>query len=282
MKILVTGARGMLGSDLMERLGRGHEAVGVDIDEFDILDARAVRDGIASYAPGWVVHCAAFTNVDGCEAEPGKAYEVNATGAGNVAAACRTAGARLVFISTDYVYDGRKDAPYVETDPVGPLNVYGASKLKGEQDALAALPDALIVRTSWLYGRKGPNFVEAILAQVGKKDELSVVADQAGSPTYTPDLSDGITRLIEAGAAGVVHVSNEGACSWYEYALRVLDLAGVRGIKVRPITTAELGRPALRPANSALSKDRYNAVTGHRLRPWDEALAEYIRVRASG
>jgi len=279
MKILVTGANGMLGSDLMARLKDSHEAVGVDIGDFDILDGQGAIDHLALVRPDWVIHCAAFTNVDGCESEAGKAYRVNGDGARNVALACLAAGSKMLYLSTDYVYDGRKKTPYVETDPVGPLNIYGMSKLRGEEGVLDVLPGALVVRTSWLFGLNGPNFVEAILGQVGKKDELRVVADQVGSPTYTLDLADALTRLVEAGASGVVHVSNEGGCSWLEYAVKILDISGVKGVSVVPITTAELGRPALRPENSVLSKGRYRAVTGHRLRDWQEALAEYIAKR---
>ena len=279
MKILVTGAAGMLGTDLMKRLTGSHEVIGVDIAEFDITDEIATASFVADVSPDWVIHGAAFTNVDGCEKEPDNAFCVNADGPRNVARACWAARCRMLYVSTDYVYDGSKREPYVETDPTGPLNVYGASKLRGEQEVLKVLKDALIVRTSWLFGANGPNFVEAILGQVGKKDELKVVDDQIGSPTYTPDLADGLARLVEAGTSGIVHVSNEGACSWYEYAVKVLGLAGAGGIRVLPIGTAELGRPALRPAYSVLSKDRYFAITGRRLRGWEEALEEYMRIR---
>jgi dTDP-4-dehydrorhamnose reductase len=296
MKILVTGAVGMLGIDLMERLGRGHEPVGVDLahrtsanpdvpglipDNFDILDEADIRSRVASIKPDWVIHCAAYTNVDGCEKEPDKAYTVNADGAVNVAKACWGAGAKMLYVSTDYVYDGKKREPYVETDPAGPLNVYGSSKLRGETGVLGVLPGALVVRTSWLFGLNGPNFIEAILGQVGKKDELDVVSDQVGSPTCTQDLADALARLIEVDASGVVHVSNEGMCSWHGFAVKVLELAGAGNIKVNPITTEKLGRPALRPAYSVLSKDKYAGITGHRLRRWEDAVADYI-CRRSG
>ncbi|MBI5189582.1 MAG: dTDP-4-dehydrorhamnose reductase [Nitrospirae bacterium] len=279
MKILVTGAAGMLGSDIVDRLKGRHEVVGVTRHDFDILDELMVRGYLLQEKPDWVIHSAAFTNVDGCEKEPDKAYRVNGEGPGSVARACWHVGARMAYVSTDYVYDGTKGEPYVETDPVAPLNVYGRSKLMGEAEVLKVLPDALIIRTSWLFGRRGPNFVEAILGQVGKRDELTVVDDQVGSPTYTPDLADGIVRLVESGAPGVVHLSNEGTCSWFDYANKIFELAGVTGISVKPITTEQLGRPAVRPKYSVLSKDRYFAVTGHRLRDWREALAEYIRQR---
>lgn len=284
----------MLGIDLMERLAASHEPVGVDLahraeprqdvqgmlpGNFDILDESAVRSTVAAIKPDWVIHCAAYTNVDGCEKEPDKAYAVNAAGAGNVARACWGAGARMLYVGTDYVYDGRKGSPYVETDKTGPLNVYGDSKLKGESEAQGVLPDALIVRTAWLFGLNGPNFVEAILGQVGKRDELDVVDDQVGSPTFTIDLADALVRLVDGGASGIVHVSNEGNCSWHGFAVRILELAGVAGMKVNPITTEKLGRPALRPAWSVLSKDKYASVTGHRLRGWEDALAEYMKLR---
>lgn len=277
MKILVTGAGGMLGADLVARLSGGHEVIGVTRQEYDVTDETGVRAFTAEARPDWVIHCAAFTNVDGCEKEPDKAYRVNAEGTRNVARACWGAGARLLCVSTDYVYDGSKGEPYVETDPVRPLNVYGSSKLKGEQEALKALPEALIVRTSWLFGKNGPNFVKAVLSQAGIKPRLSVVADQVGNPTYTPDLAGGLARLVEAGASGVVHVSNSGQCSWFEYAKKILEMSGAKGTEVEPISTAELGRPALRPAYSVLSNEKYNSITGHRLRDWQEALAEYLK-----
>jgi dTDP-4-dehydrorhamnose reductase len=279
MKILVTGAAGMLGTALMGRLKGAYDAVGVDISDFDVTDGLSVSKRVSMVRPDWVVHCAALTNVDACEGEPEKAYRVNAAGAGNVADACRAAGAKMVFLSTDYVFDGGKRSPYVETDPTGPLSVYGMSKLRGEREVQRLLPGALVLRTSWLYGLHGPNFVEAILAQVGKKDELAVVSDQVGSPTYTIDLADAVVRLVEADAVGVVHVTNEGECSWSDYAVKILGLAGVKGVRVRPITTAELGRPAPRPAYSVLSKDKYRAITGHSPRAWEEALAGYIKSR---
>jgi dTDP-4-dehydrorhamnose reductase len=276
MKIMVTGAKGMLGKDLMARLKGRHDAAGVDIDDFDILTEMETRDKVAGVRPDWVIHCAAYTNVDGCEKDPEKAHQVNADGSRNVAKACWGAGSRMLYISTDYVYDGRKGSPYVESDPVNPLSEYGKSKLKGEQAVHGVLPDALIVRTSWLFGQNGPNFVEAILKQVGVKDELGVVDDQVGSPTCTVDLSDALARLIEADASGVVHVSNAGMCSWYDYARKILELSSAAGITVKPITTEELGRPAPRPAFSVLSNEKYRKITGHSLRTWEEALAEYI------
>lgn len=279
MRILVTGAGGMLGSDLVARFRSGHEVTGVTRHDFDILKESEIRGFLARVRPDWVIHAAAFTNVDRCESEPDKAYRVNSEGARDVARACWSVGARMLYISTDYVFDGTKGSPYMENDPVNPLNVYGKSKLRGEQEVQKVLRDALIVRTSWLYGHKGPNFVEAILAQVGKKDELAVVADQVGNPTYTPDLADAVARLVEAGAYGPVHVTNEGLCSWYGYAGKILELAGITGMKIKAVTTAELGRPAVRPAYSALSKDRYYNITGHRLRDWKEALAEYLERR---
>ena len=299
MRIAVTGAAGMLGTDFLARLSGAHEAIGLDLPQrieshvvaqviapvdsnkfsfraCDILDEIAIRELIAELKPDWVIHCAAFTNVDGCEKEPDKAFRLNAEGARNVAKGAWGAKANMLYVSTDYVYDGEKTEPYVETDGTGPLNVYGQSKLKGEVEVLNILPDALIVRTSWLFGKNGPNFIEAILAQVGKKDELSVVSDQVGSPTYTVDLSDALARLIEVDASGVFHAANEGYCSWFQYAREILRLSGAAGINVKPMTTEELGRPALRPAYSVLSKEKYKRTTGHNMRHWEEALKDYL------
>ncbi len=290
----------MLGTDLMARLSGAHEVVGLDLPHrlesqragaqfvvpfdlnkisfraCDILDEIAIRELIAELKPDWVIHCAAYTNVDGCEKEPDKAFRLNADGARNVAKGAWGAKAKMLYVSTDYVYDGKKNSPYVETDLTGPLNVYGQSKLKGEAEVLSVLPRALIVRTSWLFGKNGPNFVEAILAQVGKKDELSVVSDQVGSPTYTVDLADALMRLVDADASGIFHAANEGYCSWFQYAREILRLSGSDGINVKPITTEELGRPALRPAYSVLSKEKYKRTTGHRMRVWEEALNDYL------
>ncbi|MHB8173004.1 MAG: dTDP-4-dehydrorhamnose reductase [Nitrospirota bacterium] len=294
MKIAVTGAAGMLGTDLMARFSNDHELIGLDLPHrlagaqvakgvslcgCDILDEMTFRELVAETRPDWVIHCAAYTNVDGCEKEPDKAFRLNADGARNVAKGAWGAGARMLYVSTDYVYDGRKNGPYVETDQTGPLNVYGQSKLKGELEVVNVLPGALIVRTSWLFGKNGPNFVEAILSQIGKKDELSVVSDQTGSPTYTADLADALARLIEADASGMFHAANEGYCSWFQYAEKILSLSGAQGIKVKSITTEELGRPALRPAYSVLSKEKYGRITSHRFRHWEEALQDYLRHR---
>ena len=302
MKIAVTGAAGMLGTDLMARLSGAHEVVGLDLPQrleshvgaqfiapvdsnkisfraCDILDEVAIRELTAELKPDWVIHCAAYTNADGCEKEPDKAFRLNADGARNVAKGAWGAMAKMLCVSTDYVYDGEKTEPYVETDVTGPLNVYGKSKLKGEVEVLNVLPGALIVRTSWLFGKNGPNFVEAILAQVGKKDELSVVSDQVGSPTYTVDLADALARLVEADASGTFHAANEGYCSWFDYAREILRLSGAAGINVKPITTEELGRPALRPAYSVLSKGKYGSTTGHRMRGWEESLRDYLNHR---
>lgn len=277
MKILVTGARGMFGTDLVKRFtvhGSQFTVIGVDIEDFDITDEKETVKEIKRISPEVVINTAAFTDVDACETEREKAFMVNRDGARNVALGCREAGARLIHISTDYVFDGRKRKPYKEDDEPRPLNIYGLSKLEGEREISNF--KFLIVRTSWLFGRNGKNFVDTILKLSSEKDELKIVDDQVGSPTYTVDLSEAIERLINVGALGVVHCSNDGKCSWYDFTKEILRMAG-KGVKVIPIRTDELKRPAPRPAYSVLSNERYYNITGHRLRSWEEGLRDYLK-----
>jgi dTDP-4-dehydrorhamnose reductase len=282
MRVLVTGAKGMLGTDLCAVLAaRGMAPIGIDIDEADLTDAAKTLRVIRDASPSVVVHAAAYTRVDDAEKNPGLAFRVNAEGSRNVAAAAATAEAPLIAISTDYVYDGAKRSSYVETDPVGPLGAYGKSKLAGENEIVAVWPRHVILRTEWLYGVNGPNFVKTILRLAGEKPHLEVVADQMGAPTYTMDLADGISRiaeqLVSAGAEkyGVYHIAAGGACSWHEYATRIMSLAG-KAIEVRPITSDKLARAAPRPANSALDCSKLDRAFGVRLPHWEDALRRYL------
>ncbi len=276
MKILILGAEGMLGKDLRDTLRFKYPVLGMDIGEIDICRPRAVMDEVQRIQPAVVINAAAYTDVDGSESHRETAFAVNADGARNVAVACASVGARMIHMSTDYVFDGFSPEPYREEDPPSPLNIYGSSKLTGERHIQEALKDFLIVRTAWLYGHHGKNFVKAILRQAGEKKELRVVNDQKGSPTFTQDLSRAILRLIEVGATGVVHVTNAESCTWFDFAREILREKGLKGISVIPISSAELNRPARRPANSSLNCSLYSALTGGEMRPWREALWDYL------
>lgn len=277
MKILVAGAKGMLGTKLMSIL-YGHEVAGLGKDELDVTDKKGVADAVSLYRPDVVINSSAFTKVDECETKVDLAFSVNSDGPKNLALACRDNNAKLVHISTDYVFDGTRAEPYKEDDSTNPVSAYGKSKLAGEENIRAIMDDYLIVRTQWLYGENGPNFVETILRIASERDELRVVNDQTGSPTYTKDLALSIRALIEKGCRGVYHAANSGSCTWYEFAIEILKLEGLDK-KVLPITTEEIARPAKRPAHSVLSCDKLKDDAGFLFRPWKEALAEYMRSR---
>lgn len=236
---------------------------------------RALFDSVR---PDVVINCAAFTRVDECERQVELAMSVNGDGPGIVAAAAREVGARVVHISTDYVFDGSKAGPYVEDDAPGPeaaLSVYGRSKLAGERAVQAVGGEWLIVRTSWVFGPAGPNFVATILERARTHPELRVVNDQRGRPTYAPDLAGAIVALVERAASGVVHVANGGVCTWFDLARQAVTLAGLPA-QVRPCTSDEFPRPARRPANSVLDTTRFERIVGRPLRGWAEALGEYV------
>jgi dTDP-4-dehydrorhamnose reductase len=277
--VLVIGANGMLGRDLM---GVHHsslsndEIFGWDIDEIDIQKGEETISKIEKLRPDIVVHIAAYTDVDGCELNEEKAFAVNAEGTKHVALAASRCQAKMVYLSTDYVFDGNKREPYLETDFPHPLNVYGRSKWQGEQYVQELVRDALIIRTQWLYGRHGRNFVTSILNQAREKRVLSIVNDQIGSPTYTVDLARVITALIQSDARGIFHVANSDLCTWYTFGQAILKLSGMDKVRVIPISSKELGRPAVRPYYSVLSCQKLKKETGLALRPWPEALKDYL------
>lgn len=277
MRMLVTGAQGQLGREL-EQVLIGEDLILADHADYDLRD-RSIGQKIAKQYPHIIIHAAAFTNVDGCERDPLTAFQVNACGTRRVAQGAASIGARLVYISTDYVFDGMQTSPYTETDQVHPLNMYGWSKLLGEQEAQEACPDALIVRTSWLYGVHGKNFVKTILQLSARQPEISVVNDQQGSPTYARHLAEVIRELIRRDVRGVVHVGGEGACSWYDFAVAILQEAGSHCC-VLPISTADSGRPAKRPGYSVLSTVllRQYGVT---LPPWRDGLKQFFVDRSA-
>jgi dTDP-4-dehydrorhamnose reductase len=276
MKLLVTGAAGMLGRDVMLAAGNaGHEVVGFGHTELDISDSTSLLAKLEGERPGVVINCAAWTDVDGAEEAEEEATAVNGAAAGEVAAAAAEVGASVVYVSSDYVFDGAKGAPYVETDQTAPLSAYGRSKLAGEEATAAANKRHFIVRSSWLFGIGGPNFVETMLRLAADHGEVLVVRDQVGSPTYTWHLAYGIVRLIEGIEYGIHHMAAAGACSWYEFAREIFEQAEVE-CRVLSATTEMLGRPAPRPPYSALVSGREHAIE---LPPWQDGLSSYIAQR---
>lgn len=279
MKILVLGNRGMLGSELCRLLVPAHEVTGADIDEFDITASADCRKIIGERDPETVINAAAYTNVDACETDRDRCFQVNAEGVGHLARICRERGILLVHFSTDYVFDGTKGTPYDENDPCRPMSVYGSSKYSGERLLQEEGPEFLLIRTAWLYGRKGKNFVDTILAKAKQEKALRVVDDQVGSPTCTTDLAAAVKILVEEGHRGIFHVTNRGTCSWYKFAEKILALAGMNDVELLPLTSDELGRPARRPAWSVLSTRKFTEATGKTLRFWQVALEDYLRSR---
>ena len=273
--ILVVGARGMLGHDLMEILPG--DVRGVDIDEIDITSLESTRRVLLTLKPSVVVNAAAYTDVDGCEANKELAMQVNGEGVAHLALAALEIEAKLVHVSTDYVFAGDKGGALLEDDLPSPLSVYGESKLAGELNA-RLVPDHLIVRTQWLYGLHGKNFVETMLRLAGDRDELAVVDDQIGSPTWTVDLCLAIRALVGAGRRGIYHAANTGVCSWNGFARAIFEEAGL-DVKVNPMSTQDLGRPAKRPLFSVLDCGKLIRDTGFQPEPWREALRRYLQLR---
>lgn len=273
--IVVAGARGMLGRDLMEMYG--DEARGVYHDQMEITDPASVERVLKTLRPKVVINSVAYTDVDGCETNAERAFAVNGEGVRNLALVTREIGAKLVQVSTDYVFDGSKGVPWLEDDPVNPLSVYGRSKLQGEENTRLN-PDHLIVRTQWLYGLHGRNFVETMLRLGGERDRLAVVDDQVGSPTWTVDLCLALRALIEQDRRGTYHAANAGSCSWRGFAEAIFRESGM-DTAVDPITTEQLGRPAPRPLYSVLDCSRLERDTGFAPEGWREALKSYLRLR---
>lgn len=277
--ILVIGAKGMLGRDLLPILQSspiGREVIGWDIEEIDIREEKGARSRIETLNPETVIHIAAYTDVDGCEKNRDAAFQVNGEGVKHVVLGAKACGARVVYLSTDYIFDGRKKEPYLETDLPNPLNVYGQSKLRGEEYLRQGTDDHLIIRTQWLYGRHGKNFVDSILRQAKEKRELAVVDDQTGSPTYTVDLSRAILSLLNRNSRGTFHAVNQGNCTWYAFSQAILRFAQVEGIRLTPVSTEALARPAVRPSYSVLDTQKFGRETGMSLRHWTDALRDYL------
>jgi dTDP-4-dehydrorhamnose reductase len=273
MRILIIGSNGMLGRDLVE-VWKGDAIVPADSRDADIREIGQVRKLAAQEHPDWIILTAAYTDVDGSERNPDLAFAVNRDGTRNVSIVARELGAKLCYLSTDYVFDGAGNRPYEPEDAVHPLNVYGASKAAGEQAVQQEAWRWLIIRTSWLFGAARASFPEKIIQAASSRPEVKVVADQIGSPTYTKDLSTAIRELARADAHGILNITNSGTCSWFEFAKETLQRVG-RSTEVFPITSAEAGRPARRPAYSVLSP---NAAASHgiALRSWQDALQAYL------
>ena len=279
MRILVLGARGMLGTDLLNEW-QSDELIPAGSAEADLRDFAQVQKLVLKVRPKWIILSAAYTDVDGCERNPELAFAVNATGAENVARAAQSIAARVFLVSTDYVFDGKGTRPYETTDLLSPLNVYGASKAAGEASLRKNSSDWCIGRTSWLFGVHGPSFPEKIIRAAETHPQLSVVNDQLGSPTYTRDLACAIRDLVLRDARGIVHITNEGICSWFDFAREILSRSGRSSIPVLPISTDQSARPARRPNYSVLSPASLHAY-GVRMRPWQDALQAFLQERSA-
>jgi dTDP-4-dehydrorhamnose reductase len=293
-RLLLVGGNGMLAKKVATVAPAGYEITAVDLPDFDMTDRDRVLAYVEDLQPEVIVNCAAFTNVDGCETEQALAEQVNGVAVGYLAEASKKVDAVLVHISTDYVFDGDKNSPYMEEDLTNPQSVYGHSKLLGEETLLASgLKKYFIVRTSWLYGPGGNNFVETIIRLTKERAELGVVADQVGSPTYTGDLADAVFSLLKAATSrqpptpspyGLYHFSNDGQCSWYEFSKEIVSIARTKGEqlkveKINPIKTEDYPLPAKRPKYSLFSKVKYSQVTGKLVPNWKESLTKYFAER---
>ncbi len=277
MRILVTGASGQLGYDVERELERrGIEHLGTSSRELDITDREAVERLMAAYRPDAAIHCAAYTKVDLAEDEPERCWAVNADGTRNMAAACRKTGAKLLYISTDYVFPGTGERSYETGDPTGPVNTYGRSKLAGELAVQSLLEKYFIVRISWVFGKNGNNFVKTMLRLAETRTELTVVCDQIGSPTYTADLAPLLCDMVQTERYGIYHATNGGTCAWSEFAKAIFELAD-KQVTVYPIPTSAYPTRAVRPLNSRMSKECLHSNGFQELPEWKNALARYLK-----
>lgn len=278
MKVLVTGVKGQLGYDVVNELeARGHEAVGVDIQEMDITDAESVDRVIKEAAPDAVIHCAAYTAVDAAEDNEELCRKVNANGTQNIANVCKELDIKMIYISTDYVFGGQGERPWEPNDERDPQSVYGQTKYEGELAVQNTLEKYFIVRIAWVFGVNGKNFIKTMLKLAETRDTLSVVNDQFGSPTYTYDLAKLLVDMVQTEKYGVYHATNEGICSWHEFACAIFEAAGLGDkMTVNPVTTAEYGAKATRPLNSRMSKEKLTENGFDRLPTWQDALERYL------
>jgi dTDP-4-dehydrorhamnose reductase len=274
VKIVITGSRGMLGTDVLERLKDNNEIMEVDVDIFDITD-RGVINYLIDREPEFIFHLAAFTDVDRAEKEKDVAYRVNVKGTENIIQVCRKRMIPLLFISTDYVFDGKKESPYREDDKTNPLCFYGKTKAEAEKLIKEALHKFFIVRTSWLFGKNGSNFVDTIISLSEKENSIKAVDDQTGSPTYTRDLALSLERFLRSEDYGIYHITNRNFCTWFEFAKKIVSMLG-RDTEVLPQNSEQLKRPALRPPNSTLDNSLFEQKFKFRMPTWEDALCRYI------
>ena len=276
MRVLVTGVKGQLGYDVMNELaGRGHEGIGVDIQEMDITDAASVEKVITEAAPDAVIHCAAYTAVDAAEDNVDLCRRVNAGGTENIARVCKALNCKMMYISTDYVFNGQGTRPWEPDDKREPLNVYGQTKYEGEL-AVETMEKFFLVRIAWVFGVNGKNFIKTMLNLGKTRDHLTVVADQIGSPTYTYDLARLLVDMIETDKYGRYHATNEGLCSWYEFACEIFKQAGMN-VTVSPVTSDQYPAKAKRPMNSWMDKSKLDEMGFKRLPSWQDALGRYLK-----
>lgn len=279
MRVVVTGANGMLGRGMVAEVARrGWEAFPLPHDKLDICDLRQVKSVLSKAKPDSIINCAAYNDVDGAETDRHRAFLVNGLGVRNLSLACAEIDCPLVHISTDYVFDGEKHGPYTIYDESRPINAYGESKLLGERYLLCLLRRFYLVRTSWLFGLHGNNFVETILKAADTQNEIRVVDDQWGAPTFTEDLAKAIADLVTTGCYGIFHITNQGRVSWYNFATAILGEAR-RSIRVIPVGSDQVGRPTHRPKNSALGPFPLAETIGYLLPPWEDALERYLSQR---
>jgi len=281
LRVLVTGACGMLGRLVCAALQEKHQVILTDVlpgcESLDITDTGAVFDTLNRFRPELVIHCAAMTDVDGCERNPDMAYKVNGVGTWNLACACASLDSAIAYVSTDYVFDGEKGEAYTEFDRTNPMSAYGGSKLAGEIAVRELCRKHYVVRTSWLFAPHGKNFAISILKAADVKKELRVVADQVGSPTYAKDLAEFLASLVGSPLYGVYHFTNAGSCSWHEFAGKIIETAGKTDVKVVPIKSEEWPTPTKRPKYSVLRHYKMELLGRDSARPWEEAVAEFVR-----
>ncbi|KPU43698.1 dTDP-4-dehydrorhamnose reductase [Oxobacter pfennigii] len=275
MKVLVTGAKGQLGIDLANILKENYDVIGLSSQDLDITNINTVVNTVKRQKPDIIINCAAYAKVDDCEKNIDLAYKVNAIGTKNLAAAAIGTNSRLLHISTDFVFDGEKHEPYIEFDTPNPLSIYGKSKLAGENLIKEICQKHYILRTAWLYGKNGQNFVKTMLKLAESRDTLTVVDDQIGCPTYTMDLVKVIDMLIKTDAYGTYHVTNEGQCSWNDFAKKIFEMAG-KTMNVLPISSVEYNSPAKRPKYSVLKNYMLELQFGYKTRPWEKALQDFF------
>ena len=276
-KVLITGCKGMLGSALTKTLAPEHEIVGIDIDTADITNKTQTITAITSINPDTIIHAAAYTQVDNCEKDKEQAFAVNAMGTENVAIAAKLCQAKTIYISTDYVFDGKKTTPYLEEDTTNPINIYGKSKLEGEKQIQSTCENHLIIRTAWLYGPNGKNFITTILKLADQQKEIKVVNDQTGCPTLTLDLATAIKSILTKDIRGTLNITNSGSCTWYELAKKILELKN-KTVNVIPIDSNQLNYTAPRPTYTVLNTNKFIQLTKSTIRPWGKALTDYLAI----